>query len=166
MSCSLRTWHWNIMPAGITYLIVEWQLKASHGFEPRSLDTKSRMRTVTPPDQRSRRPAPYTHLIHRSHMRYWRHLTLCAIRPCFSLTFWRWVLRHIKNKVLLLLLQRTRKRRNLSSVSFPPTSMAHCGANMTLGYQAHVALHIEWPHHKQRPRADLNRDRWIQSPEC
>ena len=41
---------------GITYFMVEWQLKASHGFEPRSLDTKSRMRTLTPPDHWSRRP--------------------------------------------------------------------------------------------------------------
>ena len=31
---------------------------------------------------------------------------------------------------------------------------------------AFASQQIECPNAKQRPRADLNRDRWIQSPEC
>jgi hypothetical protein len=54
------------------------------------------------------------------------------------------------------------------------------GANMPLEYRSNVALHVLVQNmfglardleeldvqNIQRPRADLNRDRWIQSPEC
>ena len=65
----------------ITYRMTERQTKASRGFEPRSLDSESRVLTVTPRGHLNlfQADTDLVHLMHLGHLHHWSHLNMCAL---------------------------------------------------------------------------------------
>ena len=113
-----------------------WRAQVSHGFEPRSLDSESRVLTVTPRDQLQEMSATQLPACFCHERRPVRH----PGRP--------WLL-HL-GKLGALPWQQLAE--NLAATHPQGTDKVNDD----------LCRKLSW----YRSRAELNRDRWIQSPEC
>ena len=126
--------------------------EVSRGFDPRSLDSDSRVLTVTPIDHLNLEPFLVRELA--SHRRLcWSRRggdtgRACCSRPCSGPN-------------------RNRSHGQTNKARRPAQEHKKCRSQGVTGMFGSVDSHMVSRRSQiQRSRADLNRDRWIQSPEC
>ena len=148
---------------GAPYLMPHAQ-QVSRGFEPRSLDSESRVLTVTPRDQ-LHLMQPRWHTAAQpctgpatSTCRAWRPRRHCPCPPAGwdACRGWMQMAGPWPTAVAAWPAGRLRSR-----------SCGHGPVNQSGRHGARTRLEMGPPGPEQgRSRADLSRDRWIQSPEC
>ena len=141
-----------------------WRAQVSRGFEPRSLDSESRVLTVTPRDQ-LHLMQPRWHTAAQpctgpatSTCRAWRPRRHCPCPPAGwdACRGWMQMAGPWPTAVAAWPTGRLRSR-----------SCGHGPVNQSGRHGAGTRLETRPPGPEQgRSRADLSRDRWIQSPEC
>ena len=144
--------------------VASWHAQVSRGFEPRSLDSESRVLTVTPRDQ-LHLMQPRWHTAAQpctgpatSTCRAWRPRRHCPCPPAGwdACRGWMQMAGPWPTAVAAWPAGRLRSR-----------SCGHGPVNQSGRHGARTRLEMGPPGPEQgRSRADLSRDRWIQSPEC